>query len=90
MEATDGHERKLINFLSSKVVRRALIRSILYMATLSAVYHNKPIKVFHQRLIADGKHKEVALVAYMRKLLIILNSMIKNNNEWNPNFSKLA
>ena len=50
---------------------RALIRSTLYMATLSAVYHNKPIKIFYQRLIANGKQQKVALVACMRKLLII-------------------
>ncbi|HHZ69822.1 MAG TPA: IS110 family transposase [Methylococcaceae bacterium] len=69
---------------------RALIRSTLYMATLSAVYHNKPIKSFYQRLIANGKQQKVALVACMRKLLIILTVMTKNNTEWNPNFSKLA
>ena len=69
---------------------RALIRSTLYMATLSAVFHNKPIKTFYQRLIANGKLKKVALVACMRKLLTILNSMIKNNTEWNPNFAKLV
>ena len=69
---------------------RALIRSTLYMATLSAVHHNKPIKIFYQRLIANGKLKKVALVACMRKLLTILNSMTKNNTEWNPNFAKLA
>ena len=69
---------------------RALIRSTLYMATLSAVHHNKPIKAFYQRLIANGKLKKVALVACMRKLLTILNSMTKNNTEWNPNFAKLA
>lgn len=68
---------------------RALIRSTLYMATLSAVHHNKPIKIFYQRLIANGKLKKVALVACMRKLLTILNSMTKNNTEWNPNFARL-
>lgn len=69
---------------------RALIRSTLYMATLSAVHHNQPIMTFYQRLIANGKLKKVALVACMRKLLTILNSMIKNNTEWNPHFAKLA
>lgn len=69
---------------------RALIRSTLYMATLSAVHHNKPIKTFYQRLIANGKLKKVALVACMRKLLIILNSMTKNHTEWNPHFAQLA
>ena len=69
---------------------RALIRSTLYMATLSAVHHNKPIKIFYQRLIANGKQKKVALVACMRKLLTILNSMTKNNTEWNPDLAKLV
>ena len=67
---------------------RALIRSTLYMATLSAVHHNKPIKTFYLRLVANGKLKKVALVACMRKLLTILNSMTKNNTEWNPDFAK--
>jgi transposase len=69
---------------------RALIRSTLYMATLSAVHHNKPIKTFYQRLVANGKLKKVALVACMRKLLTIINSMTKNNTEWNPDFAELA
>jgi transposase len=56
---------------------RALIRSTLYMATLSAVRYNPPIKAFYQRLIARGKLKKVALVACMRKLLVILNAMTK-------------
>jgi len=66
---------------------RALIRSTLYMATLSAVRFNPPIKAFYQRLITNGKLKKVALVACMRKLLVILNAMTKNDSEWNPNFA---
>lgn len=66
---------------------RALIRSTLYMATLSAVRHNKPIKIFYQRLVANGKLKKVALVACMRKLLTILNAMARNETAWNPNFA---
>jgi transposase len=69
---------------------RMLIRSTLYMATLSAVRYNKPIREFYQRLIAHGKLKKVALVACMRKLLTILNSMAKTESEWNPDFAKTA
>jgi transposase len=65
---------------------RFLVRSVLYMATLSAVRFNKPIKAFYQRLIAKGKPKKVAITACMRKLLVILNAMIKNNTDWNPDF----
>ena len=67
-----------------------LIRSILYMAILSAVHFNKPLKDFYQRLLAKGKLKKVAQTACMRKLLVILNSIVKNQSEWNPNFADLA
>lgn len=69
---------------------RMQIRSTLYMAALSAVRYNKPIKAFYQRLLARGKLKKVALVACMRKLLIILNSMAKTQSKWNPDFAKTA
>ena len=69
---------------------RAQVRSILYMATLSAVRHNPAIKVFYDRLVSKGKPKKTALVACMRKLIIIANSMIRNNMEWDPNYGKLA
>ncbi len=57
---------------------RAEVRSVLYMATLSAVRFNPVIKVFHERLIAAGKPPKVALVACMRKLLTILNAMMRD------------
>ncbi len=66
---------------------RALVRSTLYMATLTAVRYNAPIRAFYQRLIAKGKLKKVALVACMRKLLVILNAMTKKGSEWDPNFA---
>lgn len=69
---------------------RAQVRSILYMAALSAVQFNPPIKAFYSRLVKNGKTKKVALVAAMRKLLITLNSMLRNNSEWNPDHGKLA
>ena len=67
---------------------RALVRSILYMVTLTAVRCNATIKAFYQRLLAKGKPKKVALTACMRKLLCILNSITKQKVEWEPNFSK--
>ena len=63
---------------------RASIRAMLYMAALVAVKHNTQIKDFYTRLCNAGKMKKVALVACMRKLLITMNAMIKNNQEWYP------
>ena len=61
---------------------RAMIRSKLYMATLSAVRYNPALRQFYERLLAKGKPKKVALTAAMRKLLIILNAMVRNNTTW--------
>ena len=61
---------------------RASVRAVLYMAALAASRHNPTIKAFYQKLLAAGKMKKVALVACMRKLLVILNAMVKNNTPW--------
>jgi transposase len=61
---------------------RADIRTVLYMATLSATRSNKKIKPYYQKLLKQGKKKKVALVACMRKLLVCLNAMLKNNESW--------
>lgn len=66
---------------------RADVRSVLYMATLAAIRFNEPIKAFHKQLIERGKSAKVAIVACMRKLLTILNSMIKNNHAWNQHIA---
>lgn len=66
---------------------REKVRSTLYMAALSATKHNPVIQNFYQHLLKKGKLKKVALVACMRKLLIILNSMTKNNTEWDENYA---
>ena len=63
---------------------RANVRSVLYMATLSAIRHNPVIRVFYQRLLDNGKEKMVAVVACMRKLLVILNAMVRDLQPWNP------
>jgi transposase len=62
------------------------VRSVLYMATLAAIRHNRLIRAFHQRLIAAGKAKKVAITACMRKLLTILNAMLRDNKPWQTDF----
>lgn len=61
---------------------RARVRQVLYMATLVAVRHNIVIRQFYERLVAAGKPKKVALVACMRKLLTILNAMVRDQKPW--------
>jgi transposase len=63
---------------------RAAVRAALYMPTVSAARHNPVIRAFYQRLLAAGKPKKVALIACMRKLLIILNAMLRDNRPWQP------
>ena len=65
---------------------RARIRATLYMAALTAIRCNPVIRPFYQRLIAKGKPHKVAMVACMRKMLTILNVMVRTNVHWNPNF----
>ncbi|SPD44934.1 transposase (plasmid) [Cupriavidus taiwanensis] len=72
---------------SSRGRRRILggrfeIRRVLYMATLTATRHNPAIKAFYQRLTAAGKLPKVALVACMRKLLTVLNAMVRTSTPW--------
>lgn len=64
---------------------RAQVRSMLYMATLTAIRCNPAIKEFYQRLRKAGKPPKVALTASMRKLLVILNAMLKHKTPWCPN-----
>lgn len=65
---------------------RAGVRTALYMAALVATRFNPVIKVFYMRLLEAGKAKKVALVACMRKLLTILNAMLRKNEEWNESY----
>ena len=65
---------------------RVSVRCALYMATLVAVRHNPVLRPFYEQLLARGKTKKVALVACMRKLLVILNAMMKTQTHWNPDF----
>lgn len=61
---------------------RATVRSLLYMATLSALRANPPIRAYYQHLLAKGKPKKVAIVACMRKFLVCLNAMVKRREPW--------
>ena len=61
---------------------RAPVRAALYMGALVATRHNPTIKEFYERLLKAGKPKKVALVACMRKLLLILNAMIRDRTPW--------
>jgi transposase len=64
---------------------RANVRAALYMPTVVAVRWNPVLRDFYQRLVAGGKPKKVALVACMRKLLVILNAMLKHGTPWREN-----
>lgn len=61
---------------------RSYIRSLLYMAALVGTKYNPILRSFYQRLIQAGKAKKLALTACMRKLLIIINTMVKNDELW--------
>jgi len=61
---------------------RARVRTALYMAALVATKHNLVIKTFYHRLLSAGKQKKLALTACMRKLLVILNAMFRNQTSW--------
>ena len=61
---------------------RSYVRRVLYMATLVATRFNSRIKTFYQRLLSEGKPKKLALTAAMRKLLTILNTLIKTDQLW--------
>lgn len=63
---------------------RASVRSVLYMATLTATVRNPVIRQHYLHLLARGKRKKVALVACMRKLLTILNAIIREKKPWKP------
>mgnify|MGYP006262641421 FL=1 len=61
---------------------RASVRSALYMAAVTASRCNPPLTVFYQRLLAAGKAKKLALIAVARKLLTILNAILRDEKPW--------
>jgi transposase len=66
---------------------RAAVRAVLYMATLAAVRCNPVVRAFYRRLTGAGKLPKVALTACMRKLLTILNAMLKSQTPWAPHIA---
>ena len=66
---------------------RASVRAVLYMAALVATKRNPVIAAFYQRLVAAGKPKKLALVACMRKLLTILNTMVRTGERWSADYA---
>jgi len=64
---------------------RRKLRNLLYMAVVgAATQHNPVLKAYYQRLLARGKEPKVAIIACMRKLIVILNTMIARDEPWNP------
>jgi transposase len=63
---------------------RAHSRTALFLSAMSAVRFNPDIKRFYERLLAAGKHKKVALTACIRKIVIALNAMLRDNSPWQP------
>jgi transposase len=61
---------------------RAKVRAVLYMAALVAAHHNPVLAGFYRRLLAAGKAKKLALTAVMRKLLTILNAILRDRKPW--------
>ena len=69
---------------------RAQVRAVLYMSAIVAARFNPVIRAFYQRLCAAGKAQKLALTACMRKLLIILNAMLKHRTPWHPTLVRHA
>src|SRR5271156_2577754 len=63
---------------------RAQVRRVLYMATVAGVRSNPIIRAFYLRLRTNGKHAKPALIACMRKFLVILNAMLHDKTQWQP------
>ena len=80
------HNRDSGNFTGKRVVwgGRASVRSVLYVSTLVATRYNPVIRSLYLRLQAAGKPKKLALIACARKLLTILNSVIRTDSPWSP------
>ena len=66
---------------------RTAIGPALYMPMLSAIQHNPEMRVLYQRLVGRGKPRKVALTACMRKMLTILNAIMRDGTAWNPNIA---
>lgn len=69
---------------------RASVRGVLYMGALVATRYNPVIRAFYQRLLAKGKPKKLALVACMRKLLTILNTIARTHEPWRADYNLIT
>jgi transposase len=67
---------------------RPKIRTIMYMAMMSTIQCNPVFKATYHRLIQQGKSKKTAIIACMRKMIVILNSMLRDGVFWDPDFAK--
>ena len=79
--AADSGQRRGVRFVQGG---RAEVRAALYMATLTAKRHNPAIRALFECLRAAGKPFKVAMTACMRKLLTILNAILKSKQPWKP------
>jgi transposase len=78
----DSGERKGARYCKGG---RRKLRNLLYMPVMgAATQHNPVLKAYYQRLIARGKEAKVALIACMRKMIVILNTMLARDQTWNP------
>ncbi|MBV8287057.1 MAG: IS110 family transposase [Hyphomicrobiales bacterium] len=68
---------------------RAQVRAVLYMCTLVATRRNPVLRVFYLRLRAAGKKPKIALTACMRKLIVILNAVVRSRTTWNPEVARI-
>lgn len=66
---------------------RHKVRTVLFVSMMSAIQHHPKLKPMYQRMVAAGKPKKVAIVACMRKQIIILNTMVKNGSYWDENLT---
>jgi len=85
--ADDSGQRKGVRVIWGG---RAIVRRILYLAALSAAQHNRDMKAFHSRLLANGKAPKAALIAVARKLVLLANTLIAQNRTWQPIAPKQA
>jgi transposase len=69
---------------------RASVRHKLYMATLAAIRWNPVIQDHYKHLVDQGKNKKLAIIACMRKLIVILNAMVRDGHHWNPDHASQA
>ena len=63
---------------------RRTVRTVLYLGAMAAVRFNPVVKAFYARLLAAGKNKKLALIACVRKMVVMLNAMLRDGRKWNP------